>query len=55
MYSTVSTLKPKAVLRTSIGLEIRKILTNGGDGGNYFTKLELVQDGRLPGSVETDL
>lgn len=29
-------------------------LTNGGDGGDNFTELELVQDGGLSGGVETD-
>lgn len=29
-------------------------LTNGGDGGNNFSKFELVQDGRLPSSVQSN-
>jgi len=31
------------------------VLTDGWDCGNNFTKLELVQDGGLTSSVETDL
>ena len=31
------------------------IQTDGGDGGDDFAKLELVQDGRLTSSVETNL
>jgi len=31
------------------------VLTDGGDRGNDFAELELVQDGRLTSSVETDL
>ena len=36
-------------------VETRAILTDSWDGGNDFTKLELVQNGRLASSVETDL
>lgn len=43
------------VLRDLFLLEIQTRLTDGGDGGNDFTKLELVQDGRLSSSIETDL
>jgi len=43
------------VLRVLFQLETQTRLTDGGDGGNDFTKLELVQDGRLSGSIETDL
>ena len=32
----------------------RDELTNGRDGGDDFTKLELIQDGGLTGSVQTD-
>ena len=42
-------------LRFLFLLGTRIQLTDGGDGGNDFTKLELVQDGRLTSSVETDL
>lgn len=28
-------------------------LTNGGDGGDNFSELELVQDGGLTGSIKT--
>lgn len=57
LYSTVSTLKPGMtnVLRVLFLLETRTQLTDGGDCGNDFTKLELVQDGRLASSIETDL
>ena len=30
------------------------MLTDGGDCGNDFTELELVEDGGLTGGVETD-
>lgn len=36
-------------------LETRTVLTDGRDCGNNFAKLELVQDGRLTSSVETNL
>lgn len=44
-----------AVFRALPSPETQIRLTDGGDGGNDFTKLELVQDGRLTSSVETDL
>ena len=57
LYSTVSTLKPNAAtgLRILSTLRTWIVLTDGGDGGNDFTELELVQDGRLTSSVEADL
>jgi len=57
LYSTVSTLKPDGItgLRNLFTLEAWTALTDGGNGGNDFTELELVQDGRLTSSVEADL
>jgi len=57
LYSTVSTLKPDATagLRALSMLKVWIVLTDGGDCGNDFAELELVQDGRLTSSVETDL
>ena len=31
-----------------------KLLTNGGNGGDDFSKLELVEDGGLTSSIETN-
>lgn len=57
LYSTVSTLKPRvaARIRGSTALETWVILTDSGDSGDDFTKLELVEDGCLTSSVETNL
>ena len=57
LYSTVSTLKPKvtAILRTLFLPKIWLQLTDSGDGGNDFTKFELVQYGRLASGIEADL
>ena len=57
LYSTVSTLKPRVIIgmRISLVLEIRTSQTDGGNGSDDFAELELVQNGRLSSSVETDL
>ena len=34
---------------------LRLQLTDGGDGGNDLTELELVEDGGLTSGIETDL
>jgi len=57
LYSTVSTLKPDVIaeLRTFFVLKTWIVLTDGGDSSHDFTELELVQDGRLTSSIETNL
>ena len=54
LYSTVSTLNPTG--RQGVVMEsLRLQLTDGGDGGNDLTELELVEDGGLTSGIETDL
>eukprot|EP00955_Chlamydomonas_euryale_P101711 365366-Chlamydomonas_euryale.AAC.5 len=66
LYSTVSTLKPARQERdpqcangwfanVSPSLPLRKRLTDSWDGSDNFSKLELVQNGRLTSSVEPNL
>ena len=60
LYSTVSTLNPEISQLVSLprsdiaSMKIGEERTDCGDGGNDFTKLELIQDGGLSGSVKPD-
>jgi hypothetical protein len=56
LYSTVSTLKPEGRTVSALrGLGSRTSRrTNGGDRGDDFTELQLVQNGRLSGSIEAN-
>lgn len=59
LYSTVSTLKPKmrriASVETLRDCCLHATRTDRRDGGDDFAELELVQNRRFPGSIETNL
>lgn len=55
LYSTVSTLKPVITTREIAKLARYSLLTDRRDGRDDLSQLQLVQDGGLTGSIQSNL